>query len=367
MTLSEHTAQQVEGLFEKAHAVLMRDFALPDFSFACDTQRVKILVVGVPLADTGSDSLWRLEDWTNDKVYDGLRTDLERSNPGIITVGRPNIIGSIHAIKASGATSCAIKFAVEKSAASDAALRSTCLCIRGGNRVCQLWTEHAPARVCNNCLTLGHISTLGASPPRCRLCRGNHATRAHLCQALNCCGEAGKVCKHTVRICLLYESSGHYTGHSGCPSLRMTPETAPPPLGGSPIEGAADSVAGATDLSVNRERNKRHRRNRPTPPGERQLNVATATKDVAADRNAKGKGKAVADYESATSPAPADSRVSASSELGFGKSTEIPVDDDNVFGSAGPIFNTAAPVPKRILRRPSSAPIDISSSSGASG
>ena len=62
----------------------------------------------------------------------------------------------------------------------------------------------------------------------------------------------------------------------------MTPESAPPPLGGSPIEGAADSVAGATHRSVNRERNQRCRRNRPTPPGERQLNVATATKDVTA-------------------------------------------------------------------------------------
>ena len=99
MTLSEHSAQQVDGLLEKAHAVLMRDFALPDFSFAHDTQLVQILIVGVPLADTSSGSLWRLEDWTNDKVYDGLRTDLEPSNPSLVTVGRPNIIGSIHAMK----------------------------------------------------------------------------------------------------------------------------------------------------------------------------------------------------------------------------------------------------------------------------
>ena len=140
MTLSEHSAQQVDGLLEKAHAVMMRDFALPDFSFAHDTQRVKILVVGVTLADTGSGSLWRLEDWTNDKIYDSLRTDMERSNPGLVTVGRRNIIRSIHAMKASGATSCALKPTVEKNAASDTALYLTHLCIRGGNRVCRLWT-----------------------------------------------------------------------------------------------------------------------------------------------------------------------------------------------------------------------------------
>jgi len=114
MTLSEHSAQQVKGLLEKIHPILKRNFSLPDFSFARETQRVKILVVGVPLAGTGSGSVWRLEDWTNDKVYDGLRTALERSNPGVITVGRPNIIGSIHAMRASGATACAVKFVVEK-------------------------------------------------------------------------------------------------------------------------------------------------------------------------------------------------------------------------------------------------------------
>jgi len=87
MTLSEHSAPQVEGSWGKVHAVLMRDFSLPHFTFARDTQPVKILVIGVPLADTGSESVWKLEDSTNDKVYDSLRTDLEHSNPGIITVG----------------------------------------------------------------------------------------------------------------------------------------------------------------------------------------------------------------------------------------------------------------------------------------
>ena len=37
MTLSEHSAPQVEGSWGKVHAVLMRDFSLPDFTFARDT------------------------------------------------------------------------------------------------------------------------------------------------------------------------------------------------------------------------------------------------------------------------------------------------------------------------------------------
>ena len=86
MTFAEHSAEQVAGLLEKTHTVLMRDFSLSDFSFARDTLQVKILVIGVPLADTGRGSLWKIEDWTNDRVYDGLQMDLENSNPGLVTV-----------------------------------------------------------------------------------------------------------------------------------------------------------------------------------------------------------------------------------------------------------------------------------------
>ena len=124
-------------------------------------------MIGVPLADTGRGSLWKIEDWTNNRVYDGLRIDLENSNPDLVTVGRPNILGSIHAMKSYGHTTCSVRSTVEKSAASDAALCSSHICLRGGNRVVRLWTEQTPAKVCNNCLQLRHFATLSlcAFPP----------------------------------------------------------------------------------------------------------------------------------------------------------------------------------------------------------
>ena len=86
--------------------MLVQDLVLPDFDFSRDTVKIKVVVRGFPLADTGRESIWHVEDWVNDKVYDGLRTDLECPNPGIITDGRPNILGSIHAIKEAKVTSC---------------------------------------------------------------------------------------------------------------------------------------------------------------------------------------------------------------------------------------------------------------------
>jgi len=113
-----------------------------------------------------------------------------------------------------------------------------------------------------------------AAPPRCRLCRGNHKTAQHLWPALNCLGGQGEVCEHTVRICMLCESSGHFTGYDWCPALRATPETAPPLTQGSPIAGDAGAVSGIADRNRNRFNTRSRNRRRPTPPGEMAVNEA---------------------------------------------------------------------------------------------
>jgi len=320
-TLAEHSFAQIEPWLERCHMVLVRDLALPEFAFVKDAAKIKVLVLGVPLADTGRGSIWRVEDWVGDKVYDGLRTDLERSNPGIFTDGRPNILGSIHAMKEAKMTSCQVKFTVERSGAVDSALRAGKLCLRGGNRAVRIWTDHRPAQVCNNCLTLGHISTMCAAPPRCRLCRGSHKTAQHLCPALNCPGGQGESCEHTVRICMLCESSGHFTGYDRCPALRASPEAPPPPANGSPIAGDSGAVSGVADRDRNRFNVRSRRRRRPTPPGEMAVNEA----DMALEKMSKG------------------------------KATALP--SNNV---------AAAPVPKSILRKSASDP-NLPTSSGSSG
>jgi len=69
---------------------LVREFGpsgLTNFAFHKDVAKVKILVSGVPLALTGRGSLWKPEDSTGDRAFDGLRTDVEGSNPGVITAG----------------------------------------------------------------------------------------------------------------------------------------------------------------------------------------------------------------------------------------------------------------------------------------
>ena len=80
-----------------------------------------------------------------------------------------------------------------------------------------------------------------------------------------------------------------------------------------------------------------------------EIGIVTAAWDV------NGKGKAVADYESASSLPPANNRVSASSDKGFGKSP-MPTDDDCIFATARSVLGATALVPKSILWKPTSAP-----------
>jgi len=184
LTLAEHTATQVWDRLDRCRSTLLRELGpsgLTNFVFHKDVAKVKILVSGVPLAPTGRGSLWKPEDWTGDKAFDGLRTDIEGSNPGVITAGRPNMLGSVFAMKQAGATSCGIRFTLERNDASDAVLSSGRVFLFGKSRNARFFEEHRSTPVCNKCLQVGHVEMLCAFPPRCRFCFGDRLSKSHRC------------------------------------------------------------------------------------------------------------------------------------------------------------------------------------------
>jgi len=122
LTLAEHTATDVWSRLGRCRVTLLREYGpngLTDFTFARDVEKMKVLVSGVPLAPTGRGSIWKVDDWVSDKAYDGLRNDIEKCNPGVITAGRPNTLGSIYTMRKNNATSCAIRFTLERNNAVD--------------------------------------------------------------------------------------------------------------------------------------------------------------------------------------------------------------------------------------------------------
>jgi len=58
LTLAGHAADEIWHMLDRCHAALMRALGLPHFSFAPDIPKIKVLVLGVPLSDTGRDSVW---------------------------------------------------------------------------------------------------------------------------------------------------------------------------------------------------------------------------------------------------------------------------------------------------------------------
>jgi len=60
-------------LLKKAHTMLMRDFSLPDCSFAPDTEQVKILITEILLADIGRDFLLNVESRSTTRCTTAFR------------------------------------------------------------------------------------------------------------------------------------------------------------------------------------------------------------------------------------------------------------------------------------------------------
>ena len=185
--LAEHTATQVWDRLEQCHLTLIREVGpsgLTNFAFHKDMAKVKIFISGVPLAPTGRGSLWKPEDWTGDRAFDGLRTNIEGSNPGVVTAGRPNILRSVFAMKQAGPTSCGIRFTLERNDASDRVLSCWRLFLFGKSRNARFFEEHRSAPVCNKCLHVGHVEMLCAFPPRWCFCFGDHLSKSHRCGKL---------------------------------------------------------------------------------------------------------------------------------------------------------------------------------------
>lgn len=223
--MATYSADEIWDRLDRCKAALIREYGhlgLTAFDFARDTAKVKILVSGVPLAHTGQGSVWRVKDWTGDRAFDGLRNDLEGSNPGVVTAGRPNMLGSVYAMKSGGVTQCGIRFIVERSAAVNDVLRHGKIHLFGRARNVRLWEEHRPAKVCDKCLQIGHFQAVCGFPARCRFCFGDHVLSQHMCRELNCDGQTGFACRHTVRRCLLCDRNDIFVGFSKCPAIKTT-------------------------------------------------------------------------------------------------------------------------------------------------
>ena len=402
LTLAEHTATQVWDRLERCRSILIRELGpsgLTNLVFHKDVAKVKILVSGVSLAPTGRGSLWKPEDWTGDKAFDGLRTNIEGSNPGVVTAGRPNMLGSVYAMKQAGTTSCGIRFTLERNEASDKVLSSGRVFLFK-SRNARFFEEHRSAPVCNKCLQVGHVEMLCAFPPCCRFCLGDHVSKSHRCGQINCPGENGQSFCHTVRRCMLCERSDHFTGYNRCPVVMASARTSPLPSGaGSPIVANDTSVTGVSDRSLNRQRGRRRGVHVEIASEviEKEVSAKGLTVEVEgmsyADRRAdhrrgmtdsalpkakvvrpkvdrKGKGKAVGAYEQAgpsriteiVEPAPSSrvNKASGSSSSTGSSATPPPIttiDDDESMGFTLGLF---AP-PKSILKRRASDS-DITSS-----
>ncbi|KAG0643424.1 hypothetical protein HOY80DRAFT_1092885 [Tuber brumale] len=174
-SLANHSASELENRLDKAKVGLLRDLNIREFQFQMDVEKVKIFVLGVTLADTGQGSIWAVEGCIGDKATDGLGTDLEASNPGVLTAARSEIMGSIYGMRQANTCTCTIKFVVEKNEVINEALQSGKIFLHGRTHSVRVFTDNKPAKICGNmsvnftsynqCPALYTTAKSTASPP----------------------------------------------------------------------------------------------------------------------------------------------------------------------------------------------------------
>jgi len=77
----------------KAMTETLEEMGLENFSFVRDTKKVKLYVAMVPLMKVGDGKDWKIENWQEERSFDRMAVDIERSNPGIYVCVRPSWLG----------------------------------------------------------------------------------------------------------------------------------------------------------------------------------------------------------------------------------------------------------------------------------
>ena len=262
LTLASTEVDAIVGYYPAMREAL-ETLGLDKFSFARDTEKVKVFVGQVPLSRFGGG--WQPSEWEGREAFDHLATDIEHSNPGVVVAARPSWAGRLHKLKERKVGNAGLILVLELTQEVRRIMAGSQpkIVVAGRYRFCRMWREDNPTIVCSRCQTVGHYAGECKASAVCAFCHKNHLTTAHVCPVISC-AKNGSVCEHMQRICLLCRSVDHFTGHRECDALRGA-SSSPPNLGpATPVTADHTSVVGVSDIS--RGRLRRQRAGRPGTP-----------------------------------------------------------------------------------------------------
>ncbi|KAG0125755.1 hypothetical protein HOY82DRAFT_542948 [Tuber indicum] len=155
LRLTDTKVEDIIVYYDKMRETI-RNMDCGHFEFARDVKKVKMVVLGVPLARYGGE--WNPEDWT-DEAYEEIARDIERANKGITITAKPQWVGKLWKLKERRVRTSAITLVVEETEEVKTLLKregNKRLSVRGLTRECRLFEERERTDVCYRCLGTGH-------------------------------------------------------------------------------------------------------------------------------------------------------------------------------------------------------------------
>jgi len=112
LTLATTDVADIVGYYP-AMGEALETLGLTDFTFARDTDKVKVFVGMVPLLQFGGG--WLPLEWEGSSAFDRMATDIEQSNPGVVVAVRPSWAGRLHQLKERKANNAGLILVLEMS------------------------------------------------------------------------------------------------------------------------------------------------------------------------------------------------------------------------------------------------------------
>jgi len=198
----------------------LNDIGIFGFNISLDTATVNIVINSIPLATSGDRHRTPTDMNIDAPAWTELESELTAFNPELRLIDRRKWIKSVSALEAENKERSSIIMAVEANdwLLSEIKKPHPAMAVYGLRCSFQKYVRKDASTHCERCLQYGHHGGHCRMPSICKYCGNQHHTKDHMCGSLYCTAGKGKPCSHSIRRCVYWDETSHFTVDRHCPT-----------------------------------------------------------------------------------------------------------------------------------------------------